>query len=80
MVLFNNVSLVGEWLPVLSGYKANSDSWGLGFEYKIGGHVFQAFLSNSFGLTTDQFSPGGDLVLADNDYRFGFNIFRTFWF
>jgi hypothetical protein len=71
-------SFIGEWVPILSGYKANANGWGLGFEYKIGGHVFQVFVTNCFGLTSDQFLPGGDLKLRDSDYRLGFNIFRAF--
>ena len=76
----NNLSLIWETLPHLSGYKAESQGWGAGLEYKVGGHVFQVFLTNMLGLTSDQFLPGGDLKLSDSDYRFGFNIFRSFWF
>lgn len=76
--IIDDFSFIGEWVPVLSGYKANANGWGSGFEYKIGGHVFQVFITNCFGLTSDQFLPGGDLKLSDNDFRLGFNIFRTF--
>ena len=74
-----NISIICEWMPVLSGYKTSSNSWGLGLEYKTGGHVFQLFVNNSTGLTSDQYISGGDLKLFDNDYRLGFNIFRYFW-
>lgn len=77
-MIFNDYSLVWEWIPVLSGYKANSNGWGLGIEKKIGGHVFQVFILNSTGLTSDQFIPGGDFRLKDKDFRLGFNIFRKF--
>lgn len=77
-MIFNDFSIIWEWVPVLTGYKDNSNGWGLGVEKKIGGHVFQVFLLNSAGLTSDQFIPGGDLRLKDKDFRFGFNIFRTF--
>ncbi|UCE05950.1 MAG: hypothetical protein JSW07_20560 [bacterium] len=76
----DNFSVIGEWLPVISGYKDELNSWGLGLEYKIGGHVFQVFLTNTYGLTTDQYIIGGDLKLENNHYRVGFNIFRSFWF
>ncbi|UCE08470.1 MAG: hypothetical protein JSW07_10785, partial [bacterium] len=79
-MFLENVSLIGEWLPVLSDYKNKFNGWGFGAEYKVGGHVFQVFVTNSYGLTSDQFITGGDLNFNDNDYRFGFNIFRTFWF
>jgi len=75
-----NLSVLGEWLPVLSGYEADARGWGFGLEYRMGGHVFQVFLTNSRGLTSDQFIPGGDLDLEESDYRLGFNIFRSFQF
>jgi hypothetical protein len=75
-MIFNDFSIIWEWVPVLAGYKDNSNGWGLGFEKKIGGHVFQVFILNSRGLTSDQFIPGGDL--EDWDLRIGFNIFRKF--
>jgi hypothetical protein len=76
----DNLSLIGEWLPVLSGYEAESTGWGVGLEYKSGGHVFQLFLTDALGLTSDQYVPGGDLNVSDGDIRLGFNIFRSFWF
>lgn len=77
-MLFRDISVIAEWVPVIDGYKRAQNGWGLGLEKKIGGHVFQAFVTNSFGLTSAQFLPGGDLRLKDSDFRFGFNIFRTF--
>jgi len=77
-MFLEDLSLIGEWVPVLSGYKDKSSGWGLGIEKKIGGHVFQFFVSNVFGITSDQFVSGGDLLLKDGDFRIGFNIFRTF--
>lgn len=74
----NDISIIWEWIPVLDGYKKNSNGWGLGVEKKIGGHVFQVFFINSEGLTSDQYVPGGDMKLRDKDFRLGFNIFRTF--
>ena len=77
-MFLEGLSLIGEWIPVLSGYKDKSSGWGLGIEKKIGGHVFQFFVLNVFGLTSDQFVSGGDLLLKDGDFRIGFNIFRAF--
>jgi hypothetical protein len=73
-----DISIIAEWIPVLAGYKAESLGWGFGLEKKIGGHVFQVFLTNSIGLTSSQFLPGGTLKLQDGDFRVGFNIFRLF--
>jgi hypothetical protein len=78
LTLVDNFSLMAEWVPVLSGYQMNSSGWGLGLEWKIGGHVFQIFTLNSYGLPTSQYLPGGDLRLSENDFRFGFSIFRLF--
>ncbi|MEW5900095.1 MAG: DUF5777 family beta-barrel protein, partial [Acidobacteriota bacterium] len=77
-MVLDDLSLIAEWVPVLAGYKDLVDSWGLGIEKKIGGHVFQVFITNSLGMTASQFLPGGDLLLSDGDFRFGFNIFRSF--
>ena len=77
-MIFNDFSIIWEWVPSLAGYKNNSNGWGLGIEKKSGGHVFQVFILNSIGLTSDQFIPGGDFRLKDWDLRIGFNIFRKF--
>jgi hypothetical protein len=65
-------------VPALAGYKDKFSSWGLGVEKKIGGHVFQFFVTDSIGLLASQYLAGGDLRLGDGDFRFGFNIFRSF--
>jgi len=77
-MVFDDISLIAEWVPRLAGYKDTCDGWGLGVEKKIGGHVFQFFITDSIGLTASQYLPGGDLKLKDRDFRIGFNIFRTF--
>jgi hypothetical protein len=79
-MVFEDLSLIAEWTPFLSGYKMDGgySPWGLGVEKKIGGHVFHVFVTNAYGLTPSQFLAGGDLRLGDGDLRFGFNIYRTF--
>lgn len=74
-MIVDDISIIGEWVPVLSGYKAAASGWGIGIEKKIGGHVFQLFVLNGAGLLPDQYLPGGDLM---HDVRLGFNIFRMF--
>ena len=85
------MSLVGEWVPIVSGYTRTNifgndnrfDSWGGGLEIAVGGHVFQIVLSNSVGLATDQYMRGGDLDVRDffdGEIRLGFNIFRLLAF
>lgn len=83
-----NLSLLAEWVPILTGYERTStlgfqnrfDSWGGGLEIAVGGHVFQIVITNSLGLTTDQYMRGGDLDIAEPDVRLGFNIFRLLQF
>jgi hypothetical protein len=77
--LFSTLSITGEWIPVLDGYAADYDGWAVGVDYVIGGHVFQVFGTNNTGVLTDQYLPGGYAELGSSDFRFGFNIFRTFW-
>ncbi len=77
-MVFDEISIIGEWVPPLAGYKDRYAGWGLGVEKKIGGHVFQFFATDSIGLTAAQYLPGGDLRLGDGNFRLGFNIFRTF--
>jgi hypothetical protein len=75
-------------VPILSGYTETFtvgnfnrfDSWGGGIEIATGGHVFQIVVSNTVGLTSDQYLRGGDLDIADffdGEFRLGFNIFRV---
>ena len=73
------LSATGEWVPVLDGYHADYDGWSAGLAYEVGGHVFQVFVTNTTGITTDQYLPGGYPELGSEDPRLGFNIFRTFW-
>ncbi len=80
-----NLSVVAEWVPIVTGYTRSTtfgndirfDSWGGAFQITTGGHVFQIVLSNSVGLTADQYMRGGDLDIQDADVRLGFNIFRV---
>lgn len=76
--VFRELALIGQWLPVLDGPKAAANGWGAGLEYKVGRHVFQVFFLNAGGLFADQYHPGGDLLLKEGDFRFGFNLFRDF--
>ncbi len=85
---WRNISLVAEWVPIVSGYTETFtvgnfnrfDSWGGAIEVATGGHVFQIVISNTVGLTSDQYLRGGDLDIKDffdGEFRLGFNIFRV---
>lgn len=79
-----NLSIVAEWVPIVSGYTETFtvgqfnrfDSWGGGLEIATGGHVFQIIVTNSVGLATDHYLRGGDLDIREGEMRLGFNIFR----
>lgn len=82
---YRNLSLVAEWVPIVSGYTRSNtfgndirfDTWSGAFQISTGRHVFQIVASNSVGLSSDQYLRGGDLDIRDADFRLGFNIFRV---
>lgn len=79
------LSVIGEWVPIVSGFTRTLtfgndirfDTWGGGLEIATAGHVFQIVVTNSVGLTSDQYLRGGDLDLFEGEMRLGFNIFRV---
>lgn len=54
------------------------DSFGVGYDLETGGHVFQLHLTNSFGLTEDQFFMNTNTSWENWGIRLGFNISRVF--
>ena len=54
------------------------DSFGVGYDLETGGHVFQIHLTNSFGLTEDQFYMYTNTTWQNFGVRLGFNISRVF--
>lgn len=54
------------------------DSFGIGYDLETGGHVFQIFLTNSFGLTENQFLMYTNTSWSNWGVRLGFNISRVF--
>ncbi|MCF8247196.1 MAG: DUF5777 family beta-barrel protein [Saprospiraceae bacterium] len=54
------------------------DSFGIGVDLETGGHVFQMHLTNSFGLTENQFFTRTTDNWGDGGIRLGFNISRVF--
>lgn len=54
------------------------DSFGIGYDLETGGHVFQLHLTNSFGLTEDQFYMNTSTSWSNWGIRLGFNISRVF--
>lgn len=54
------------------------DSFGIGYDLETGGHVFQIHLTNSFGLTEDQYFMYTNTTWENFGVRLGFNISRVF--
>lgn len=54
------------------------DSFGVGYDLETGGHVFQIHLTNSFGLTEDQYFMYTNTSWSNWGVRLGFNISRVF--
>jgi hypothetical protein len=56
----------------------NYDSFGIGYDLETGGHVFQIHLTNSMGLTEDQYFMYTNRTWDNWGIRLGFNISRVF--
>lgn len=54
------------------------DSMGIGVDIETGGHVFQIHLTNSLGITENQFIPKTTDSWSNGGMRLGFNISRAF--
>jgi hypothetical protein len=77
------MSLVAEIIPPNDDLPDDLQAdlgWAFGIKYVVGGHYFEVLLTNSSGLTTDQYVTstfqGGPL--SASDLRLGFNIERRF--
>ncbi|MBK8554626.1 MAG: hypothetical protein IPL65_02100 [Lewinellaceae bacterium] len=54
------------------------DSLGVGWDIETGGHVFQLFVTNSFGLLENQYFTHTTNQWSNMGIRLGFNISRVF--
>lgn len=75
-----HMALTAEYAYRMNDYTDRDfyDSFGLGFEIETGGHVFQMHVTNSFGLSENQFLPYTDTKWGDGGIRIGFNVSRVF--
>jgi len=76
--------LVGEMAPRVGGYDPGATHGGFAIEKRVGGHVFQLNVSNSWSTTMGQIARGGfDHQNTDGstttDWFLGFNISRKFF-
>lgn len=75
------LSLVGEVIPANRDLPSNLKAglgWSLGIKRAIGGHLFEVMLTDSNGMTADQYisSSYNGAPLRSRDKRIGFNIER----
>ncbi len=70
-----NMFLAGEISPRVAGFKAGQREFGLAFEGRAGGHVFQLNVSNAHGTTFGQTAAGG----FPEALFLGFTITRKFY-
>lgn len=54
------------------------DPWGIGWEAETGGHVFQVLFTNATAIYENQFIPSTTRSWAKGQFRWGFNLSRTF--
>ncbi|MCC6373172.1 MAG: hypothetical protein IT236_19365 [Bacteroidia bacterium] len=69
-----------EYARRLNSYSKKNyyDSFGIGYDLETGGHVFQIHLTNSFGLTENQYFMYTASSWQNWGIRLGFNISRVF--
>jgi hypothetical protein len=70
------VSIVTEFSPRMSGFRPGINHGGVAIEKRLGGHVFQMNVSDSFATTMGQIARGGP---AGTNWHLGFNISRKFF-
>jgi hypothetical protein len=70
------VSIVTEFSPRLSGFRPGINHGGVAIEKRLGGHLFQLNVSDSFATTMGQIARGGP---AGTNWHLGFNISRKFF-
>ncbi|WP_018344053.1 DUF5777 family beta-barrel protein [Cytophaga aurantiaca] len=82
--LTKSLSLSGEYVIRISQYtvqmNAYHNSLGFGLDVETGGHVFQVFVINSFGINEVQAIPYTVSQWGKGEIRLGFNISRVFSF
>jgi Membrane bound beta barrel domain (DUF5777) len=72
----STVSLVAEVSPRVTGLRPGVVHSSFGIEKRVGGHVFQLNVSDSFATTIGQIARGG---AASTDWFLGFNLSRKFF-
>jgi hypothetical protein len=71
-----SLSIAAEFSPRTSGYRPGVHHTSVAIEKRVGGHVFQLNVSDSFATTVGQIARGGP---GAKDWFLGFNISRKFF-
>lgn len=75
--LSENISIMLEWNPTITGYRSKYNPVAIGFELDTGGgHFFKFILTNSVDLNTPHFINGASRQFLKDSPNFGFNITR----
>jgi hypothetical protein len=81
--LTKRFALLADYFYTFSELRNQSDSGyyaplGLGIEIETGGHVFHMFFTNNAGIVENVFIPNTTSSWGKGEFKFGFNISRTF--
>ncbi|MHA6248133.1 DUF5777 family beta-barrel protein [Pontibacter sp. CAU 1760] len=81
--LTKRFALLADYFYTFSGIRneANSGYYaplGFGVEIETGGHVFHMFFTNNAGIVENNFIPNTTSSWGEGEFKFGFNISRTF--
>lgn len=76
----NITSLNAEYFYLLSDKTSNTykNTFSIGFDIEVSGHVFQMFFTNSQGMIEQVFIPQTTGEWSNGDIHFGFNLSRSF--
>jgi hypothetical protein len=82
--LTKRFALLADYFYTFSNYRTNNDVYflplGIGAEIETGGHVFHLFFTNASGIVETHFIPDTGDSWNKGEFKFGFNISRTFGF
>ena len=69
-------SVLMEWNPTVTGWRASYNSLSMGVELETGGHFFKIFVTDNSYINMSQFLAGAVNRFSDGDIRLGFMITR----
>lgn len=78
MRLTPHTAVTGEWVAQTGGVKARYQGISLGYSIATTRHAFHLVLTNTQGIHTNLYAPGGDLSFDGGNFRLGFNISRSY--